>query len=425
MNAMNATTTVTCNNCENTMDREAGVREYTCTRCGQPVRIPVGEPVGSIPEAITNELRALGYTGDADDDGVMKPGVTMTLEDRAELTRRVLELLRALHGYAQAGRPLFYLQTTPRVGRDRTPRVDWFATAELLVHALESRGAADPGDGLIGTQSSQYNRWVWGPVPPAEELAALPGSETVICWPHWWIQGPGNRIASRMPCAHGYHLTDSCPNCDADQEADATSTAPTGREKPGEHWNARLIRWQRLREISEGTVPSLEQHAAEWNPDVVDVLKAGDPDNAAVYEAARANLQDREAKRHQVLAGLENQMRLALKSSEVNQRENEHRLMADVRTKGAVRAMQLHGKEAARLDLTVRVWERAVESGRESGDWLQALQSTRTFACEQLRHNATARTRNRVDGALAAVMVDAASDLIDAMDGMLAKARQS
>lgn len=387
------------------------------------------------------ELRDLGFTGPFDEDGdVMTGRVEIRPGVREYLTARVLELLRSLaDGYKVSGRdgvqrPLFYLQTTSRKVRGVTPRVDWYATATDLADDLVSRGiVAEEPARLVGMDSNSRERWTWGPVPPAGELAVLPERETVIRWSHWWIQGPGHRVAERMPCAHGYNLTDTCPNCDADEEADATSTTETGRERPGEHWNARLIRWRTLRESGEtGQTP--ERAAAQWPGDatpeqreaLLDVVLDRDPAHvsfadAEEYRQARADLKAENDQRAKLLAGLRNQMELALQSTRDADVQNAIQFSMAISEKGTVRAMQLHAKEAARLDITERVWSRGVESGRESGDWLQALEHARTFALVQLRHNATARTRNRVDGALAQVMVDAASDLIDAMDAMLAK----
>lgn len=373
------------------------------------------------------ELRDLGFTGPFDKYGDVT-GVAETAPGaREKLTGAVLELLRSLaDGHKVSGgdgvqRPLFYLQTTPRNTSKVQARVDWFATAEDLAQELTARGFTPDQSHLMGWDVVSDALFRWGPVPPALDLAVLPDRASVICWPQWWISGPGHRIASLTPCAHGYHLTDSCPNCDADQEADETTAAPTGRERDGEHWNARMLRWERLREIGEGTVPTLERHAAEWSP--VEILKSGDPDNAAVYEQARADLQAENDQRKKALDGLKNQVVLALQSTRDAMNAHVSTFAIAVRQKGALRAVQLHAKEAARLDITERVWARGATVGGETEDWVAALHAARSYAFEQLRHNATARTRNRVDNAMAQIMVDALSDLIDAMDAMLAKVK--
>ncbi len=46
--------------------------------------------------------------------------------------------------------------------------------------------------------------------------------------PEFWIAGAGREIASRTDCGHGYNLTDSCPGCDAEEEAGRLDVATLG-----------------------------------------------------------------------------------------------------------------------------------------------------------------------------------------------------
>lgn len=59
-------------------------------------------------------------------------------------------------------------------------------------------------------------------IPPASVLARTPTVADVRAWPQYFIAGPGYAIASTTDCGHGYHLTDSCPGCDADAQANGT-----------------------------------------------------------------------------------------------------------------------------------------------------------------------------------------------------------
>ncbi len=54
--------------------------------------------------------------------------------------------------------------------------------------------------------------------PPADVIARTPTKADVAMWPHYYIDGPGNAIASRTMCPHAYYLTDSCPGCDDDAD---------------------------------------------------------------------------------------------------------------------------------------------------------------------------------------------------------------
>lgn len=44
-------------------------------------------------------------------------------------------------------------------------------------------------------------------------MAVTPTPVMVAMYPDFWIAGPGVDVARRVQCGHGYHLTDSCPNC--------------------------------------------------------------------------------------------------------------------------------------------------------------------------------------------------------------------
>ncbi|QIS00974.1 hypothetical protein F5X71_00300 [Nocardia brasiliensis] len=66
-----------------------------------------------------------------------------------------------------------------------------------------------------------YARHLTIPRPPAEVLAKdSPTVADVRLWPDFFISGPGRAVASCTHCPHDYYLTDSCPGCDADAEAD-------------------------------------------------------------------------------------------------------------------------------------------------------------------------------------------------------------
>jgi hypothetical protein len=159
-------------------------------------------------------------------------------------------------------------------------------------------------------------------------------------------------------------------------ERPADYPGPTGRERPGEHWNARAIReMEAARCHADALRPQLEMH-----------------------------------------------VRLALDTALEAQRENVSQFAQAVRTKGAVRATELHAKEAATLETEVSVWSRAVNAAEGSGDWLGALCITREYAVNQVRHFATARSRSRIDAALSAVQADAASRIIDKIDNLLGTA---
>lgn len=49
--------------------------------------------------------------------------------------------------------------------------------------------------------------------PPSDVLNRAPTPEDVQDYPEYYIAGAGRAVASRTQCAHGYYLTDSCPNC--------------------------------------------------------------------------------------------------------------------------------------------------------------------------------------------------------------------
>jgi hypothetical protein len=61
------------------------------------------------------------------------------------------------------------------------------------------------------------------PTPPDEVLNRAPTVADVRRWPEHYISGPGRAVASKTHCPHRYYLTDSCPGCDADEEAERTA----------------------------------------------------------------------------------------------------------------------------------------------------------------------------------------------------------
>jgi hypothetical protein len=58
---------------------------------------------------------------------------------------------------------------------------------------------------------------------PDAAAQAHPAPADVKAHPVYFIAGPGQDIASRTQCAHGYYLTDSCPGCDHDDDQVAAS----------------------------------------------------------------------------------------------------------------------------------------------------------------------------------------------------------
>lgn len=62
------------------------------------------------------------------------------------------------------------------------------------------------------------------PAPPRDVLDRRITRADVKAYDVYFIWGPGRDIASRTDCGHGYYLTDSCPNCDAD-DSRAQATA--------------------------------------------------------------------------------------------------------------------------------------------------------------------------------------------------------
>jgi len=58
------------------------------------------------------------------------------------------------------------------------------------------------------------------PVPPADVLNRTITHADVRAYPDYFILGPGRAVAQATDCGHGYRLTDSCPNCAADNDSD-------------------------------------------------------------------------------------------------------------------------------------------------------------------------------------------------------------
>ncbi len=57
------------------------------------------------------------------------------------------------------------------------------------------------------------------PAPPAEILDRPITKSDTRAYSDYFISGRGRAVASTTMCPHMYYLTDSCPGCDADQEA--------------------------------------------------------------------------------------------------------------------------------------------------------------------------------------------------------------
>jgi hypothetical protein len=75
------------------------------------------------------------------------------------------------------------------------------------------------GDWTIGEVRANFERHKTIPAPPAEVLARPIVKDDIRAYPDYFISGRGRRLASVTLCPHDYYLTDSCPGCDADQEA--------------------------------------------------------------------------------------------------------------------------------------------------------------------------------------------------------------
>jgi hypothetical protein len=313
-------------------------------------------------------LRQLGYVGELTVGGdVMADHVEIPLDRQVEVTRAMVDLL----AYVKVGQhsPVAYFLQTTAGGQSTAKFRENKETLDALILSQEIL----PGGSMIPSRGSATRgalRYEWGPVPPLELLGRVPDNWTVKSYPDFYIVGPGRALAELVPCAHLYNLTDSCPGCDHDEEEDATKVGPTGRERDGEHWNARLIRCQRALGMSEGYKLT------------------------AVEERLRDALE------------------LAHSTAAAELADVQRAFMADVRDKGPVRATRLHAKNAMKWDTTVAVWEHAVQDGKAGGGWQGALTAAESMAIRLLRES-TAPTRNAVDGALAAVQGRTAESLLD------------
>lgn len=67
-------------------------------------------------------------------------------------------------------------------------------------------------------------RWRAGEdLGPDDRAELVPTVQDVRDDSWYWIAGPGADRASRTLCPHDYALTDSCPGCDADENAAAAA----------------------------------------------------------------------------------------------------------------------------------------------------------------------------------------------------------
>ncbi|WP_280455464.1 hypothetical protein [Nocardia brasiliensis] len=94
----------------------------------------------------------------------------------------------------------------------------------LLFGRPRCRAECGCGTTISGWDDAQvrdlYARHLTIPRPPADVLAKdAPTLADLKAWPDFFISGPGRAVASRTHCPHDYYLTDSCPGCDADEEA--------------------------------------------------------------------------------------------------------------------------------------------------------------------------------------------------------------
>lgn len=303
-------------------------------------------------------LRALGYTGPIDDDGYVarEPGDrdsgSIAPHKAPELTEAMVNLLHGLRP-AVDGPPKFWLLTRIRQVREQIEQVQWFGDLGSLTEALEEVNVLSVAQ--AGEVSTPTVRYVWGVVPDMDTVMQLPTREAVSQYPQFYVSGPGGAVAELTPCPHGYHLTDSCPGCDTD---------------------------------------------AEKRQELLDVVTG-----PTEQEKAREKRQ----------ASLENHIWLARNEARNAQKDNQQQFLNAIRDKGAVRAMQLHAKDAAKLDLAVRVWQKALDVGPEYG-WTVALDHAYMYALQQLRDSATAKASGRFTAALAAVNADAADELLSAID---------
>lgn len=112
------------------------------------------------------------------------------------------------------------------------------------------------------------------PRPPAEVLAkAALTKADVRAWPDFFISGPGRAVASRTLCPHEYYLTDSCPGCDADQEAGQPMsciayTTGAGTARVGDHFH--------------------EIDGPSWRVDAIQLIERGRSANAVCVDVRSA-----------------------------------------------------------------------------------------------------------------------------------------
>lgn len=189
---------------------------------------------------------------------------------------------------------------------------------------------------------------------------------TVHRFPEFWVCGPGSTLARLVSCPDGVPLTIPCAVCGERLNEDATAAAPTGRERDGEHWNARLIRAKDTRSRL-----AVVQSSATRMRDMI----------TEEFGTARRELKTVEAQ-----------------------------FAADIVAKGPVRATRLHAKNAMRWETTVAVWEHAMETGNSVG-WTEALNAAQSIAV-RLLHESVVPTRNAVDLALERVQGETAGKLL-------------
>lgn len=81
----------------------------------------------------------------------------------------------------------------------------------------------DPTISVLNNLPTAFREWMTeqsanAPRPPVSVLLRRLTPADIKAYPVYFILGPGYDIASKTLCGHGYHLTDSCPGCDADED---------------------------------------------------------------------------------------------------------------------------------------------------------------------------------------------------------------
>lgn len=301
------------------------------------------------------ELRALGYTGGLDQDGYVEHDqVKIPLDQKAAVTRAMVGLLTDVKlGSGRA--PKFYVATFEgsRIGQVKYRETKSALDQTLLMDGIVEGGQPVP---IRGAEARMWSkrRHEWAPVPPADVLTKLPTVDVVREWPDFYIAGPGQALASAMPCPHAYHLTDSCPNCDAEQ------ATPEQR--------------QALLEVVLGPTPTERRR---------ETLKAA---LGTAYETAQQE-----------------------------QADVRYAFMRDIQGLGPVRATSLWARKAMAWETRVSVWGHGVDLGNAGGDWSAAVDASELMAVRLLKESVTP-TRNAVDRALSEVQGRTAAELLDTIE---------